>query len=182
MEQREQVELVLPSLELEAAYQNCEADFRQAGETFLGRAGREYRWFVEHAQAPAQTLEGKVPQTDFFLVRNQTTIIGRSSLRHWLTPALENVGGHIGYRIRPTERRKGYGTQLLALTLVEAGKLGLERVLLTCDSDNIGSRKVIEHNGGQLASESSEPPDGILVARYWIECSSADARRRNRSD
>jgi predicted acetyltransferase len=129
---------------------------------------------VEQAQAAAQASEGKVPQTDFFLVRNQTTIIGRSALRHWLTPALENVGGHIGYRIRPTERRKGYGTLLLALTLVEARKLGLERVLLTCDSDNIGSRKVIEHNGGKLASESPASPDGILVARYWIDCSSAD--------
>jgi predicted acetyltransferase len=175
MEQRERVELVLPSLDLEVAYQDCEADFHQAGEIFLGVAQREYQRFVERTQVAAPVPEGKVPQTDFFLLRNQTTIIGRSALRHWLTPALENVGGHIGYRIRPTERRKGYGTHLLALTLVEARTLGLERVLLTCDSDNIGSRKVIEHNGGILASESPASPDGILVARYWIDCSSDDA-------
>jgi predicted acetyltransferase len=61
----------------------------------------------------------------------------------------------------------------LALTLIEARKPGLERVLLTCDSDNIGSRKIIEHNGGKLASESLASPKGILVARYWIDSSSA---------
>jgi predicted acetyltransferase len=129
---------------------------------------------VELAQASVQGRTRKVPQSDFFLLRNHTTIIGRSALRHWLTPSLQNVGGHIGYRIRPSERRKGYGTCLLALTLIEARKLGLERVLLTCGSDNVGSRTITEHNGGQLASESPASPEGILVARYWIDCSSAD--------
>jgi predicted acetyltransferase len=166
-------ELVVPSVDLEAAYLDCEADFRQAGERFVGSAGINYQWFVDQVHATDQERTGKVPQTDFFLLHNRTTIVGRSAVRHWLTPSLKNIGGHIGYRIRPTERRKGYGTLLLALTLLEARKLGLERVLLTCDSDNIGSRKIIERNGGKLASESPTRPEGIVVARYWIECSSA---------
>jgi predicted acetyltransferase len=180
MEHRDHLELTLPSLDLEAAYLDCEADFQQAGETFLGSAEKDYWQFVEQAQASHRDWVGKVPQNDFFLLRNQTTIVGRSGLRHWLTPALQNVGGHIGYRIRPAERCKGYGTLLLALTLVEARKLGLERVLLTCDSDNIGSRKIIERNGGQLASESPASPEGILVARYWIVFPSASVGQDER--
>ncbi len=82
---------------------------------------------------------------------------------------MEDVGGHIGYRIRPSERRKGYGTLILALTLAEARKLGLPRVLLTCDQDNIASARVIQANGGALASEGYSPQTQTLVSRYWIE-------------
>ncbi|HEY7341402.1 MAG TPA: GNAT family N-acetyltransferase [Ktedonobacterales bacterium] len=164
----ERLELVLPSLELEAAYQQCEADFQRAGETFLGAAGMDYPRFVARCQNYDQVDEGKVPQLDFFLLRDGATILGWSGLRLWLTPNLEDIGGHIGYRIRPTERRKGYGTHILAMTLAEARQCGLRDVLLTCDGDNIGSRRIIERNGGQLASESVSPQSGVCVARYWI--------------
>ena len=162
------LELVLPTLALEAAYQDCEADFQRAGETFLGNAGTNYPRFVARCEAYEQVAEGYVPQLDFFLLRDGATILGRSGLRLWLNPDLEDIGGHIGYRIRPSERRKGYGTRLLAMTLAEARLRGLNDVLLTCDSDNIGSRRIIEHNGGQLASEGVSPQSGVLVARYWI--------------
>lgn len=164
----ERLELALPSLELEAACQECEADFQRAGETFLGIAGADYPQFVERCQNYEQVDEGKVPQLDFFLLRDDATILGWSGLRLRLIPRLEDIGGHIGYRIRPTERRKGYGARILALTLAQARKHGLSDVLLTCDSDNIGSRRIIERNGGQLASESVSPQSGVLVARYWI--------------
>jgi predicted acetyltransferase len=164
----ERLELALPSLELEAAYQECEADFQRAGETFLSAAGMDYPRFVARCQNYEQVDAGKVPQVDFFLLRDGATILGWSGLRLRLTPNLEDIGGHIGYRIRPTERRKGYGTRILAMTLAEARKLGLSDLLLTCDSDNIGSRRIIERNGGQLASESVSPQSGVLVARYWI--------------
>jgi predicted acetyltransferase len=95
--------------------------------------------------------------------------VGASRLRHALTPALEDIGGHIGYDIRPTERRKGYGTRLLALMLHKAKALGLARVFLTCDTENVASAKIIEKNGGVLASQSVSPRAGVLVSRYWIE-------------
>ena len=164
----ERLELVRPSLELEAAYHECEADFQRAGETFLGTAGMNYPRFVERCQNFEQVDAGKVPQLDFFLLRDGVTILGWSGLRLWLNPSLEDIGGHIGYRIRPTERRKGYGTRILAMTLAEARQHGLRDALLTCDSDNTGSRRIIERNGGQLASESVSPQSGVLVARYWI--------------
>src|SRR5690348_6486819 len=105
----ERLELALPSLELEAAYQECEADFQRAGETFLGIAGTNYPRFVARCQNYEQVGAGKVPQVDFFLLRDDATILGWSGLRLRLNPNLEDIGGHIGYRIRPTERRKGYG-------------------------------------------------------------------------
>jgi predicted acetyltransferase len=161
--------LAPPSLEFEAACLACAADFQRAGETFLGGAPADYRAFVQQAERSRQgdVADGKVPQNDYFLLRDGATILGLSGLRHALTPALRDIGGHIGYRIRPSERRKGYGTRLLALVLVEARQLGLDEVLLTCDSDNIGSRRIIERNGGQLASEGPAH-NGVLVARYWI--------------
>ena len=164
----ERLELVLPSLALEAAYRECEDDFQQAGETFLGIAGMNYPRFVERCQAYDQADAGKVPQLDFFLLRDGAIILGWSGLRLWLNPNLEDIGGHIGYRIRPSERRKGYGARILAMTLAQARQHGMRDVLLTCDGDNIGSRRIIEHNGGQLASESVSPQSGVLVARYWI--------------
>jgi predicted acetyltransferase len=166
--ERERLELAKPTLALEAAYRECEADFARVGETFLGSARWDYPSFVKRCEHCEQVPEGRVPQLDFFLLRDGATIIGRSGLRLWLTPDLEDIGGHIGYRIRPGERRKGYGTRLLAMTLDEARKHGLRDALLTCDSDNIGSRRIIERNGGQLASESLSPQRGVLVARYWI--------------
>ena len=164
----EHVELAKPTLALEAAYRECEADFARAGETFLGSARWNYPGFVKRCEQYEQVPAGRVPQLDFLLLRDGATILGRSGLRLWLTPDLEDIGGHIGYRIRPSERRKGYGTRLLAMTLDAARKHGLRDVLLTCDSDNIASRRIIERNGGQLASERVSPQSGVLVARYWI--------------
>ena len=107
-----------------------------------------------------------VPATTFWLVDGDR-IIGRSSIRHSLTPNLEREGGHVGYDIRPSERRKGYGTLILALTLPRASALGLHRVLVTCDEDNHASMRIIEKNGG-VASESALAESGKKKRRYWI--------------
>jgi len=96
-------------------------------------------------------------------------VLGTMALRHYLTPLLEDVGGHIGYAIRPSERRKGYGTRILALTLERARAMGLGRVLVTCDTDNLGSARVIQRNGGALASEGHSVRTGTRVSRYWID-------------
>ena len=77
-------------------------------------------------------------------------------------------GGHIGDGIRPSERRKGYGTKIIELALVECKKLGINRVLIVCDKNNIGSRKAIINNGGVLENEAVRE-DGSIDQRYWIE-------------
>ena len=109
-----------------------------------------------------------MPATTYWLVRPDGTILGQAGLRHRLTPALEDFGGHIGYAIRPSARGKGYGTKMLAMALDEARDMGLPRVLITCDPANIASVRVIQKNGGVVASKSVAYT-GRMTSRYWIE-------------
>ena len=113
--------------------------------------------------------EGLVPQTTYWLVRDSRTIVAVARLRHRLTPSLEIEGGHIGYSVRPSERRKGYGTLVCALALRKAREMGLARVLLTCDADNAASARIIEKNGGDFDSIACVEKTGKRVRRYWID-------------
>lgn len=88
--------------------------------------------------------------------------LGRLSIRHELNPVLWEVGGHIGYSVRPSDRRLGHATAILAAALPCAAQLGIDEVLVTCDADNEASRKVIEKHGGVL----DDVRHGKL--RYWI--------------
>ena len=90
-------------------------------------------------------------------------------MRHYLTPNLEDLGGHIGYVIRPQERNKGYATSMLAKAIPEAAKLGLKKILITTASDNIVSRKVVEKNRGVLDAERFSHLAKRMTAYYWIE-------------
>ncbi|HEX8767901.1 MAG TPA: GNAT family N-acetyltransferase [Jatrophihabitans sp.] len=88
--------------------------------------------------------------------------LGCIRIRHRLTPQLLEGGGHIGYDVAPKARRRGHGTAMLRAALPVAAELGIDRALITCDSDNVGSRRVIEANGGVLEDERS----GQL--RFWV--------------
>lgn len=92
--------------------------------------------------------------------------MGRVSIRHHLNPALRLVGGHIGYSVRPGFRRNGYAGQILDLALIEARGLGIGEVLLTCDANNLASRRVIESHGG--VPEAAIGQDTRFKLRYWI--------------
>jgi predicted acetyltransferase len=91
------------------------------------------------------------------------------NLRHRLNDFLMQRGGHIGYSVHPDFRRQGVATRQLALGLEEARKLGLTRVLITCDQDNIGSARTIQRNGGVLENEAFDSYYGTIVQRYWVE-------------
>ena len=93
-------------------------------------------------------------------------VLGAISLRHSLNDWLLNVGGHIGYGVRPSERRKGLASWALGLTLDEARKLGLERVLITCQVSNVASARTIEKAGGVFEDVRGTGPDE--VRRYWV--------------
>ena len=134
------------------------------------RLAADFGGFVRglRAEADRATLPpGRVPQTTYWLIDGDE-FIGRSSLRHELTPALLEIGGHIGYEIRPGKRRRGYGHAILRLTLAKAGALGLRAVLVTCAADNIGSRRVIERNGGRFEDRRAGPDGDRPTLRYWI--------------
>lgn len=112
--------------------------------------------------------EDRVQQTQYLLFRG-SDLLGGARLRHRLIPQLLLDGGNIGYEIRKTERGKGYGTRILALMLIQARGMGLDRVLLTAGHANIASRRTIERNGGVPDGESISPNTGERMARYWIE-------------
>lgn len=123
------------------------------------------------AERGIDVAPGYASETILWLV-DETHFIGEVGIRHTLTPELLRYGGHIGYEIRCSECRKGYGTRLLAMALPYCRDvLGLRRVLITCDDDNIGSRRIIEANGGVLENKVVNVIDRgtILTRRYWID-------------
>lgn len=108
-----------------------------------------------------------IPVSTYWLI-DMGKFVGDCDIRHRLTPKLKIFGGHIGYHIRPSKRRKGYGTKILELALEKARKLGLKKVLVTCNDNNIGSQKIIEKNGGKLKDKAQVKGEG-LIRHYWIE-------------
>jgi predicted acetyltransferase len=154
-------------------------DFYALTEEFLAEEDQRYReaiadfeGFIKLCSDEAvgcNLAPGRVPQSTFWLVRNGQSILGCSRLRHTLNAFLEEEGGHIGYDVRPSERRRGYGTLLLRLTLDKARELGLKRVLVTADSSNIPSWRIIEKNGGVLQSEARSQHTDDPLRKYWID-------------
>ena len=131
----------------------------------------DYRDFDAYlADLECKEPEGRlVPDSVFFLLDvDQKRLLGAADIRHYLTDELLLTGGHIGDGIRPSERRKGYGTELVRLALIECKKLGIRRVLMTCDRDNVGSAKSIVRNGGVLENEFVNG-EGNVEQRYWID-------------
>lgn len=112
--------------------------------------------------------DGRVPDSVFFCLDvDRDIFVGAINIRHYLNESLLRTGGHIGDGVRPSERRKGYATAMIRLGLEECRKLGIKRVLITCDKDNIGSAKSIVNNGGVLENEVLK--DGVVMQRYWIK-------------
>jgi len=108
---------------------------------------------------------------DYYWLVDNNEFIGEISIRHKLTESLLKYGGHIGYGIKYSMWGKGYGTIMLKLALKEAKKLGINKVLITCDADNYGSAKVIENNNGILENKVKNIINGkeIITRRYWID-------------
>ena len=166
--------LTVPSAAYQDSYLEALAEFQAEGR-YRERDGailaRDFDAFVRELRGcadPATVAPGRVPDTILWLVEGDQ-YIGRVSIRHYLTDWLLHVGGHIGYEIRPSRRRQGYGTAILRLALPHARALGIRRALVTCDADNIGSKKIIEANGGRFENAVSEAGSPVKKLRYWID-------------
>jgi len=127
----------------------------------------DFSTFIDQIPAMRKELNG-VPETEFWLIHGGE-YIGRISIRHELNEELLLRGGHIGYAIRPSQRKNGYGKKALELGLIEAKKLGFDKVLVTCDSTNTASRKIIEGHAGVLENEVEGEPGKPTKLRFWIQ-------------
>ena len=143
----------------ERRIRQIEADFAAYIAAMTEQTGR--------IRLPTGEVVPKVPFSVFWLVEGDA-FIGEANVRHQLNAYLLKEGGHVGYGIRPSRQRHGYGRLILALALEECRRLGLERVLLTCLQDNVASARIIEANGGELENVIDDPAGRGSLRRYWI--------------
>ncbi|MCC1489076.1 GNAT family N-acetyltransferase [Bacillus tropicus] len=169
------VSLLTPTTDLQDEYLDFYNEWKDSGETMIP-------WVIskDPSNFPAMVQElldahngvnlpqSWVPDSTYWLVTDNNRIVGAVNIRHSLTEHLFNAGGHIGYGIRPSERRKGYATKLLELSLEKTKKLNITRALVVCDAVNTASEKTILHNGGVRDDDFIEE-DGNVVRRFWIE-------------
>lgn len=112
--------------------------------------------------------QGLVPDSTYFCLDvERDIIVGAVNIRHYLNENLLQFGGHIGDGVRPSERRKGIATKMISLALDKCRELGINKVLMVCNKDNVASAKSIRNNGGVLENEVES--DGIIVQRFWIK-------------
>ena len=171
--------LVEPSVRFETDYHAMLEEYRIHGESYDRRREPylanlpEYLRRLQEESAGVQLPEGMVPQTTVWLMANDSTIVATARLRHYLNDELLHEGGHIGYNVRPSRRNHGFGTAVCALALEWHRRNGLTRVLITCDTDNVASARIIQKNGGKFESEVTSHWSGKPVSRYWVCLSDA---------
>lgn len=128
----------------------------------------DFEYYLEHLEIK-EAKDEKVPNSVFFLLDvDRNILLGAVDIRHYLNDYLLQYAGHIGDGIRPSERRKGYATEMIRLSLIECKKLGINNVLMVCDKSNVASRKTIIKNGGILENEFLDA-DGEVQQRFWIK-------------
>ena len=146
--------------------------FEEALERCLNMKNEEY----------AKSIN-RVPGKTFLLIRkNDNKIVGTINIRWNLSEDMLKFGGHIGYGIRPTERRKGYNKIQLYLVLLEAQKLNLDKVMLDCSVDNLGSDKTIKALGGILERCELDESDNTMTNVYWINVDESIKKYRDKYD
>ena len=154
---------------------DCDKDSESqfAGCLSLDEAASAEEWIrlcqLRRSETTCKQTGVDVPSTTYFAIRKKDNrLVGIIDLRHHINhPILGTWGGHCGYTVRPSERGHGYAKEMLRLNLNNAKELGIERLLITCHSDNAASEKTIIANGGIY--EKMIVVDGIEIKRYWVK-------------
>lgn len=170
----ENLKLVKPNVILKNEYLNMLSEWKVYGREIipwsLNLDTTDFISLVDKLNAYSDGInlpDAFVPSTTYWLINKEERVLGAIEIRHKLNDNLAFRGGHIGYGVRPSERRQGYASKMLSLALHQCKSIGLSKVLITCSKNNIGSAKTIMKNGGILDSEDVD--DGEIFQRYWID-------------
>ena len=132
-----------------------------------GASYEKWLGWMDDDQNELTCPKGAVPQTLYFAFNENNLLIGATTIRHFLNERMFEDGGYIGYGVRPSQRRKGYAKKILSLAINKVKQKGINKILITCASDNVGSEKTILANGGVFENEITNE-EGELVKRFWI--------------
>lgn len=161
------IRLVKPSMKYAASFKKALLEFKKEGRHNEGDPNDIDGYIKITKQYAADNVpRGKVGESKLWII-DEGMFIGRIGIRHKLNKKLRQFGGHIGYTIRPSKRKKGYGTKAMKLALHKAKSLGISKIMVTCDDDNIASQKIIERSGGKLRKKIMW--EGKLIRHYWID-------------
>lgn len=170
-----QLSLVKPTVDLKQEYMSFYKEWIASGEKMvpwvIKKDPSDFDAMVHNlrlSERGENLPDGWVPDSTYWLINTERKIIGVVNLRHQLTTALRESGGHIGYGIRPSERGKGYAVHMLKLSLEKARGWGINRALLVCDDWNTASYRTIVKAGGQPEEDFIEK-DGNLLKRFWFD-------------
>lgn len=171
--------LIKPTMEYEKEIQNFREEFIINGGDMDGclslrRMENISDWIkqVEDFSSEDTCPKEYVPQTQFIFIREEDNkIIGVIQIRHYLNEFFEKYGGHIGYSVCHSERKKGYATLMLKEILPICKVMGFEKILITCLKENEASKRVIINNDGIYESTVYESKDKVYLERYWIDLS-----------
>ena len=160
-------DLIVDMLKEWIDYNNNHTEANTSPASIFKNAYHNFDYYINNLDLK-NPRPGLVEDSTFFALDvERNKMVGAINIRHKLNDYLLNYGGHIGDGVRPSERRKGIATKMIALALDECRKLGIEKVLMVCDKENIGSAKSIINNGGVLENEVEV--DGVIEQRYWID-------------
>lgn len=171
-----EIKLLKPTLKYAKDIMEYRQEFLDSGDSLAGcgnlrtcSSAEEWINGINILENEETCPKDKVSSNTYLAIRlEDDMIVGIIDFRHHINhPILSVWGGHIGYSVRPSERRKGYATEMLRQNLINCREYGLDKVLITCDVDNIGSKKTIIANGGVFEKEIVV--DGDKMERYWIE-------------
>ena len=172
----EELIIIKPRAEYSTQIMEYRQEFLDAGDSMDGcgplrrfDSASEYLKVCKDYENPETVPENLVQATQFISVRkSDNKLVGMIQVRHYFNEYLEKYAGHIGYSVRPSERRKGYAKEMLKMTLPFCREIGLDKIMISCVEGNIGSEKTILANGGVYEYTVHEPNNDKKLKRFWI--------------